>query len=378
MFDIIVVGGGPVGSEVAFKTASAGYSVAVLEQRENFDSMVCCTGIVSLDCINSFAIDRSLIRRELSGAKIFSPSGNFLRFVRKEPVAFVIDRAAFDGFMAERAKKAGAIYLSGYYAESVALDTDNVEVAVKNSNGSHVIDARAAVVATGAISPPVREFPEYYASDFVSGAQAEVEAPGLDEVEVYCGGKFAPGFFAWLVPTAGGKALAGLLARKSAGNYMKKFVAYLYKGGRINTDKVDIKFRGIALKTPEKTFGERIIVVGGAAGQVKPTTGGGIYFGLLAADMAANTLGQAIQTGDLSAGSLSSYESQWKDRFLTELNQEHHARVLYEHLNDIELNTLFRLAETLGVEKYLSSLEDFSFDWHSGTISKLVKKYYNI
>jgi geranylgeranyl reductase family protein len=378
LFDIIVVGGGPVGSEVAFKTASAGYSVAVTEQRKDYSSRVCCTGIVSLECMSSFAIDDSLVKRKFSSATFFSPSGNKLSFERKEPIACVLNRAAFDTFMAGRAIKTGVNYLFGAQVESLAFAPDRVQIQLKQGSEFSILEARVAVIAAGATSPIVRRFYEHHAMDSVMGAQAEVEAPGIEEIEIYCGKDIAPDFFAWLVPVAGGRALAGLLTRKGTGNYMKKFLARLHGDGKIKTDVVDINYRTIALRPPKRTYGDRLIIVGGAAGQLKPTTGGGIYFGLLSAHIAAAVLNKALRSDGLSASCLASYEVGWKDKLMPELNSGYLARTLYEHLSDGEINALFSLAKTLDIEKRFSSMDDLSFDWHTGVISKLTQKYYNI
>ena len=133
--------------------------------------------------------------------------------------------------------------------------------------------------------------------DFVMGAQAEVET-SVDMVEVYLGRRFSPGFFAWLVPTHEGRALAGLLARRDTKAHMEAFLRHLKDQGKIPSRRAPFKFGGIPLKPLRRTSGNRVIVVGDAAGQVKPTTGGGIYYGLLCADIAVDVLDRAIAGND--------------------------------------------------------------------------------
>ena len=61
LYDVVVIGGGPVGSYVAYKLAGMGYGVVVVEQKERLGERVCCTGIISQECVSSFAIDDNVI-----------------------------------------------------------------------------------------------------------------------------------------------------------------------------------------------------------------------------------------------------------------------------------------------------------------------------
>jgi len=84
LYDVAVIGGGPVGSQAAYKLASMGYGVVVVEQKERLGEPVCCTGIIGQECVSSFAIDESVILRRANSARIFSPSGKRLSLWRPE------------------------------------------------------------------------------------------------------------------------------------------------------------------------------------------------------------------------------------------------------------------------------------------------------
>ncbi|MEE8419425.1 MAG: FAD-dependent oxidoreductase, partial [Dehalococcoidales bacterium] len=111
MYDAVVIGGGPIGSYTAGKLAEAGHDVAVLEREPQAGTGVCCTGIVSQECVSAFDIDDSVILKKVNSARLFSPSGNLLHVQREETQACILDRAAFDLMMANRAIKKGAKYL---------------------------------------------------------------------------------------------------------------------------------------------------------------------------------------------------------------------------------------------------------------------------
>ena len=208
--------------------------------------------------------------------------------------------------------------------------------------------------------------------DFVNGAQAEVETLGIDEVEVYFGREIAPGFFGWLVPTSPRTARVGLLSRNSPGLYLRKLLTSLLAQSKIVSSEAKLSYGGIPLKPLARTCSERLIVVGDAAGQVKPTSGGGIYYGLLCADIAANVLHQALEDDDLSAKSLAKYERGWRRRLGRELKIGYWARRLFERLSDKQIDRIFDIVKANGIDEALLKAKDLSFDWHSKAILRLL------
>ena len=149
-------------------------------------------------------------------------------------------------------------------------------------------------------------------------------------------------------------------------------MASLVTKGKISSGETDPSYRGISLKPPNRTYGDRVVVVGDAAGQVKPTTGGGIYFGLLCAGMAAENLHRGLVSGDLSAKSLASYEEEWKKKLGWELRIDYWARKLYESLSDAQIDHVFDIIISRGIDKAFLEDEDLSFDWHGAVILRLI------
>ena len=123
-----------------------------------------------------------------------------------------------------------------------------------------------------------------------------------------------------------------------------------------------------------RTYGERLLVGGDAAGQVKPTTGGGIYYGLMCADIAARNLGRALEKDNLSAKSLANYEREWKRKLGRELRICYWGRKLYEHLSDRQIDRIFDIIKTNGIDEALLKADDLSFDCHGKAILKLVRQ----
>ena len=372
MYDVIVIGGGPSGSQVAYKLAGMGHEVVVVERKERLGESVCCTGIISRQCVSSFGIDEGVIWRWASSAKLFSPSGKLLRVWREEPQAAIVDRAALNVAFASRAQGRGVEYILNSTVRSIEFGDDGVSIKAVRQGERLSFRARAVIIATGFNSKLVEELGLGRFGDSVMGAQAEVEAIGVDEVEVYCGQKLAPSFFAWLVPTSPGRALVGLLSRRKPRLYLKKFMSFLMASGKIASDEVEIDYGGVPLKPLPRTYSDRLMVVGTAAGQVKPTTGGGIYFGLLCADIAASHLHRALATNDLSARSLAGYQRDWKGKLGRELRTGYWARKFYEMLSDRQIDRIFDIMQSSGIIETLQNAEDLSFDWHGGVVARLI------
>ncbi len=372
LHDVVVIGGGPVGSQVAYKLAGMGYGVVVVEQKETLGEPVCCTGIISWECVNSFAVDESAIFRRVNSARVFSPSGRLLHLWRQEPQACIVDRVAFNKAFASRAQGEGVEYLLDSLAVSIEVGNDRVRIEVEPKGGFNPLEARAVVIATGFGSKLVEGLGVGKVADFVAGVQAEVETKGVDEVEVYFGQEIAPGFFAWLVPTSPQRALVGLLSRHSPGLYLKRLMSSLLAQGKIVSAETELTYGGIPLKPLAKTYSDRVMVVGTAAGQVKPTTGGGIYYGLLCADIAADNLHRALESDALSAKNLANYERMWKRKLWWELKVGYWARKVYELLSDRQIDRIFDIIKSNGIDEALLKADDLSFDWHGKMVLSLI------
>jgi len=366
LYDVVIVGAGPVGSYLAYSLAKLGHRVAVFEAKETIGSKVCCTGIVSRECYDLFPQGTGTVLREVSSASFFAPSGQRLTLAKDAVQAYIIDRPAFDIALARKAQEAGVEYFVQSRVAAVLPEREGCQVRVGGS-GRQRFQARAVVLACGFGSVLPEKLGMGKISNFLYGAQAEVKV-GLDEVKVYFDQKLAPGGFAWLVPTSTGRGLAGVISKRRASPLVKGLLSRLTAD-----DNLEIRQKAIPLGSLPRTYGDRVLVVGEVAGQVKPTTGGGIYFGLLCAQLAINTLHQALLIDDLSSRRLSHYQRQWRAEIAADLRLGYLARRLYNNLGNKQIDQLFDLMITSRIPEELPQWEEFSFDRHGRLISRLLR-----
>ena len=367
MDDVIVVGAGPAGNNTALELAIRGHSVTVIDWRQDIGDKV-CTGIIGQECSRRFPVDPAFIYREASCAQLTAPSSDPVRFEAQTPQAKIIDRVAYVASFAHRAQTAGAKYMLGQRVVQVKRDASGVTVAT--AQGSH--RALAVVLAAGFGSHLPQQLGFGTVPDHVAGVQAVVESRGLDQVEVRLGSQTAPGFFSWFVPTSPGRALVGLLARRRPQEFLARLIESERSQGRIIRVVNQPASWGVPLRPLKRTYGDRVVVVGDSAGQVKPATGGGIFYSLMAGEIAANVVSAGLASGDLSERHLRDYQIQWKRLLAQELEAGYSARRLYECLTDGQIATLVRQAVSAGIPEDLSNAEDFSFDWHSHAIQRLM------
>jgi flavin-dependent dehydrogenase len=129
--------------------------------------------------------------------------------------------------------------------------------------------------------------------------------------------------------------------------------------------------RILPLSPIRKTFADRLLVVGDAAGLVKPTTGGGIYYSLVSASIAAEVLTDALRRDRLGEPVLGEYERRWRERLAEEFQAQLTLRLLAQRLSDAEIEELFELANTDGLIPLVRKTA--KFNQHRDVIVALVK-----
>jgi digeranylgeranylglycerophospholipid reductase len=351
--DVVIVGAGPAGLFAAARLASAGLDVAVLEEHAEAGVPVHCTGVLADDAFDEFGLTRQSVLNPLTRARFYAPSGDSIGHETEDVEAVVIDRRTFDQELHNNARAAGARILTKHRATAIAVESGGVRVALRDRNA---VAGRSAILACGANYGLARGLGLGLPSAWLQSAQMELAAAHAGDVEVHFGTGVAPRGFAWAVPVArptGQFVRVGLMCEGAPGDHFSRFVRRLAPrwgiAGPACSGSQAPRLKMLPLAPIPRTFTDRVLAVGDAAGLVKATTGGGIYYSLVSAAMAADVLGPALRAGHLDAEHLGVYERRWRSRLGPELDAQLSLRRLAHRLDDTDIDGFFQLARTDGI-----------------------------
>lgn len=346
--DVAIIGGGPAGLSAGLRLARAGWRVVLFEEHPEIGEPVHCTGILARDAFDAFGLSSDTVLNELTTVRFYSPSGDTIEHSTPEVEAVVIDRTRFDRALADDAERAGVCMR---HARVTSIDVTREGVRLMAGGGRQW--ARIVVLACGANYALQQRLGLGLPRMMLQSAQAELPAGRIGPVEVHFGADVAPGGFAWAVPVERPDRTCvrvGVMCDGDASRHYRLMLGSIAKrwGVRVGEGCAP-RLKILPLAPIKRTYDDRVLVLGDAAGLVKPTTGGGIYYSLLSAELAAETLVKALATDQVHRDALAAYETAWRLRLGSELRWQLILRRIAQRLSDADIDRLFQLARTDGI-----------------------------
>lgn len=288
MYDVVVVGAGPVGCTAARYCAAYGLKTLVLEEHATIGYPVQCAGLLSTAAFTECAVSEKSVYSRVSGASIFgSDLHNPLTFDAGCTKAYVVDRGILDREIAYRAADAGV----SFQLKCRVVLANERDHKLYLSDGSE-ISYRVLIAADGPKSVVARSFGVAPSSFVYAGIQAEIPyTTDISKVSLYP--HASSDFFAWMIPVTPGRVRVGLCGLSKI---PERFAAFRSQFGGSGT--MELVTGTVPIGIRKRICGSSWMLVGDAAGFLKPTSGGGIYTGLRSARHAADTALEAMENGN--------------------------------------------------------------------------------
>ncbi len=338
-YDLVIIGGGPIGSTLALEVAIKGKRVLVIERKKNIGYPNHCSGMVSNEFLETFPLPGDLILNHIKGANVFSFDNKSITFRKKEDFAVVIDRIGFDGFLHEEASSKGAEYILG----AVVTSYDSVEngfIIYAKGEEDFEIHTNLVAIATGASSSIKKMFGFSDEGFSIQTIQTE-ETFNPDDpemVNIYMNNEIAHNWFAWVIPINKNRARIGF-GTDIKGNLIEDFHKLKSSWKILNITELKLEnpvLWHIPIGYIKETVKDNCLLVGDSARQIKPFSGGGLYTGLLSAKFASEVIVESIEKKDYSKEFLLKYEKKWKGTVGKEIKAELIMRDVYVNLSDSE------------------------------------------
>ena len=366
-YDAVVVGAGPAGSMTAKWAAKKGARVLMVEKRQEVGSPVRCGEGISRAWHDSVGLkmDKKSLAWEVKGAKIVSPNGSTFFLSEKmagDEVGMVIDRVFFDKLLAADAVRAGAdLQLKTSATRLLTKDGKVVGVRVKSMDGTKDIRCGCVVGADGFESQVGR-----WAGIDTNLAPRDITScfqyrlTNIDQDPDFCEfvlGSKAPGGYIWIFPKNEDTANVGigmqLTKLRGPGDVKKHLDKFIQADPRLRKGRpLEMVSGAVSICAPvDRTVTDGVLLVGDAARQIDPITGGGISNSCKAGKVAGEVLAKASQENDFSAKSLSRYENGWRDLLENQLYRNWLAKEKLVTLSDETFDKIIVALNEIGVEK---------------------------
>jgi len=369
-YDVAVVGAGPVGSTFARHIAEKGFEVAILEKKREIGVPLQCAGLLGKKIKKVNILPDEFIINPVNGAFLHSPEDTVLSVSKEKPEAYVVDRIGYDKFLAQLAIDSGAELFLNHRVETV--DSVNGVITLKNNENTKIsadvvvgADGHSSIVSE-AFNPHVESFQA--AQYLIDVGEKRFQK---DYVHLYVDSRVSPGFL-WAIPLSESTARVGLF---SDVNYHQSTVILnelLAKRSELKGATILKKYYGVIPKynSQKQLVKDKVILLGDAASQVKPTTGGGLIMGFSCAEIASQSVTNALENENTEM--LMNYYKDYQNQFKNELKVQLMVHRIFKSLTDADLEYMFMKLKQVGAEEIISQYGDM--DSQSPLVKEMFKR----
>jgi geranylgeranyl reductase family protein len=367
-YDVVIVGGGPVGCFVGRLIAEGKRKVLILEEHNEIGEPPHCAGLISQEVLSMSGIGDEVVLNRIRGANIYGYDGTRLSFLGEKTYALVIDRIMFDKKMALKAEDSGVEVLKGSRAIAFERSNGYIDVLFRKEGKEYKVKTPLVIGADGAHSLVARVFNLPLPGEIIYGFQIEGELDCLtpEQVDVMLDSETSPGWFSWIIPMNRSYARIGL-GINVRGNPREYFDKLCKKWGPLmsfrNSGIRRIMGGIIPIGLIEKSFTDNVMLVGDSAVQLKPLSGGGLYLGLLAGMICSRVALEALERGDFSSSMLSKYHKLWMKSVGKEIKLGLRLRKIFLGLTDTEKSELLKLLDNQRAKSIILSAGNIDHPW---------------
>lgn len=361
MYDAVIVGAGPAGTTAAASIAK-GRNVLIIEEHDEIGVPAQCAGLISVGTADSLGVGFERYGTADTFNIIF-PDGREIRIPFDRPRMTVLNRTELDRKLSEKAADSGAEirrsvkYLSHSVKDGIAY--------VETTDGT--LETKLLIGADGHSSKVALSLGNNGPREYVRGLEFDIKHKSEEQnkIDVIFGTKVAPGFFAWSIP-CGDFTRVGLCTSWDAG-LPSDYIAPLINRLGLSDKPVLKKYSGkIPLGGRRITYSDNLMLIGDAAGQIKPISGGGLYPIVKAVPCLRETAEEAFGKNDFSGKVLSRYEKRWKSAIGKEMKNGYRMRKMFIKMNDDDFGGMYRAFDN---EKLIRHMGEIDID-NTSSIAK--------
>jgi len=375
-FDVAVIGAGPAGLHAARRLAEAGMVVGVFDAQRRIGEVAICSGVIGEEAFLKFGLPSRSVLNRIYCFQAISPAGRKLEHRSTAPLARVVDKAAFNRDLADLARSAGAEINLGLFVAALKREKQGMTLVAQPLEGSaREVKVKVAIVASGIIGCLNTGLDLVKPREFLRAIQADVPLGSdgaANPTELYVGRSVAPAAFGWKIPLGQGRVRVGLMSDRDPRPYFEALCRRVAPG--LDQHHIVARQKAICQVPVGKCVADRVVAIGEAACHVKTSTGGGIYYGLLSAEMAADVVAGAFRKSDFGISTLGRFERLWRAAFGIELTAGYLARKTAARFSDSLIEKTFESANAMDLVRRLNGR--LQFDWHHQAILASVRSLF--